>query len=154
MWISSTPNPSSSKSIIISISTSSKRSLSFRFSHQNPVHVSPPCRLHSPVPPPHRVYQKSKANICVFFSSIFYIVSVCSPFSPTWSPFSFTLFIFLSHFMPLIHHLLLSPRGSTVVKVLCYKSEGRWFDPSWCHWIFHWHKILSIALWPWGQLSL
>jgi len=22
--------------------------------------------------------------------------------------------------------------GSTVVKVLCYKSEGRWFDPSWC----------------------
>ena len=27
-------------------------------------------------------------------------------------------------------------RGSTVVKVLCYKSEGRWFDPSWCHWSF------------------
>ena len=24
-------------------------------------------------------------------------------------------------------------RGSTVVKVLCYKSVGRWFDPSWCH---------------------
>jgi len=24
-------------------------------------------------------------------------------------------------------------RDSTVVKVLCYKSEGRWFDPSWCH---------------------
>ena len=23
-----------------------------------------------------------------------------------------------------------------VVKVLCYKSEGRWFDPSWCHWKF------------------
>jgi len=22
-------------------------------------------------------------------------------------------------------------RGSTVVKVLHYKSEGRWFDPSW-----------------------
>ena len=28
-------------------------------------------------------------------------------------------------------------RGSTVVKVLCYTSEGRWFDPSWCQWIFH-----------------
>jgi len=27
-------------------------------------------------------------------------------------------------------------RSSTVVKVLCYKSEGRWFDPSWCHWNF------------------
>jgi hypothetical protein len=24
-------------------------------------------------------------------------------------------------------------RGSTVVKVLSYKSEGRWFDPRWCH---------------------
>ena len=27
-------------------------------------------------------------------------------------------------------------RGSSVVQVLCYKSEGRWFDPSWCQWIF------------------
>ena len=26
--------------------------------------------------------------------------------------------------------------GSTVVKVLCYKLEGRWFDPSLCHWNF------------------
>ena len=31
-------------------------------------------------------------------------------------------------------------RGSTVVKVLCYKSEDRWLDPSWCQWIFHSHK--------------
>jgi len=27
-------------------------------------------------------------------------------------------------------------RGNTVVKALCYKSEGRWFDPGWCHWNF------------------
>jgi len=28
-------------------------------------------------------------------------------------------------------------RGGTVVKVLCYKSKGRWFDPRLCQWIFH-----------------
>ena len=27
-------------------------------------------------------------------------------------------------------------RGSSVVKVLCYKSEGGWFDPNWCYWNF------------------
>ena len=39
-------------------------------------------------------------------------------------------------------------RGSTVVKVLCYKSEGPWFNPSWCQWIFHSRENLPIALWP------
>jgi len=29
---------------------------------------------------------------------------------------------------------IIGDRGGTVVKVLCYKPEGRWFDPSWCHW--------------------
>ena len=27
-------------------------------------------------------------------------------------------------------------RGGTVVKVLCYKSEGLWFDSRCCHWNF------------------
>jgi len=27
-------------------------------------------------------------------------------------------------------------RGSTLVKVLRYKSEGRWLDSRWCHWSF------------------
>ena len=27
-------------------------------------------------------------------------------------------------------------RGGTVVKALNYKSEGRRFDPRWCHWNF------------------
>jgi hypothetical protein len=26
--------------------------------------------------------------------------------------------------------------GGAVVKVLRYKSEGRWFDSRWCHWNF------------------
>jgi hypothetical protein len=32
--------------------------------------------------------------------------------------------------------IIIGDRGSTVVKVLYYKSEGRWFDSRWCHWIF------------------
>ena len=31
---------------------------------------------------------------------------------------------------------IMGDRGGTVVKVLCYKSEGRWFDSRWCHWNF------------------
>jgi len=34
-----------------------------------------------------------------------------------------------------IHTYIVGDRGSTVVNVLCYISEGRWFDPSWCQWI-------------------
>jgi len=33
-------------------------------------------------------------------------------------------------------HKCLGDRGGTVGKVLCYKPEIRWFDPSWCHWNF------------------
>ena len=34
-------------------------------------------------------------------------------------------------------------RGSTVVNVLCHKSEGHWFGPSRCQWIFHSHTFRS-----------
>ena len=33
--------------------------------------------------------------------------------------------------IPMLYNFL-GDRGSTVVKVLCYKSEGRWFDSRWC----------------------
>jgi len=39
----------------------------------------------------------------------------------------------LSYFKILLY---INYRGSTVVKALCYKLEGRWFDPSWCYWNF------------------
>jgi hypothetical protein len=39
--------------------------------------------------------------------------------------------LFLAKVKFLKHSLI-----SAVVKVLCYKLEGRRFDPSWCHWNF------------------
>jgi len=36
-----------------------------------------------------------------------------------------------------ILHLKAWDGCSSVVNVLCYKSEGRCFDPRWCQWIFH-----------------
>jgi len=35
------------------------------------------------------------------------------------------------------YYVVTGDRGCTVVKALCYKSEGRWFDPRLCQWIFH-----------------
>jgi len=45
--------------------------------------------------------------------------------------FSITSYIYIY-----IIYIYSKERGGTVVKVLCYKSEGRWFDSSWCHWNF------------------
>ena len=46
-----------------------------------------------------------------------------------------TMFLFMvKEELHLVHIYIHGERGSTVVKVLCYKSEGRWFDPSWCQW--------------------
>jgi hypothetical protein len=35
-----------------------------------------------------------------------------------------------------LHNTAGTADGGTVVKVLRYKSEGRWFDSKWCHWDF------------------
>ena len=39
-------------------------------------------------------------------------------------------------------------RGSSVDKALCYKSEGRWLDPSWCHWNFSLTKSFRLHCGP------
>jgi len=43
--------------------------------------------------------------------------------------------LLILHFSNLF--MITGDRSSTVVKVACYKSEGRWFDPGWCQWILH-----------------
>ena len=59
--------------------------------------------------------------LCLF--SKFYPYSFCASFLP----------LFLIFLPP---SLSLVDRCSTVVKVLRYKLEGRWFDPRGCHWNF------------------
>jgi len=44
-------------------------------------------------------------------------------------------FVFTVLHLTAYHHYT-ADRGGKVVKVLCYKSVGRWLDPSWCQWIF------------------
>ena len=38
--------------------------------------------------------------------------------------------IYFNTFIIILYMFRVGDRGSTVVKVLCYKSEGHWFDPS------------------------
>ena len=53
-------------------------------------------------------------------------------------------------------HLYLQWMGIAVSQVLCCATNRKVAGsiPAGVIGIFHWHKILSIALWPWGWLSL
>jgi hypothetical protein len=63
---------------------------------------------------------------------IFYFVKNVSPYHVSRK-------INTSKFFDIVNYAIRDnngDRGGTVVKVLCYKSEGRWFDPNRCHWKF------------------
>jgi len=61
-------------------------------------------------------------SICVLRMLTYFLVCDCG------------LWKFVSNLIS--YYELFGDRGSTVVKVLCYKSEGRWFDSRLCHWNF------------------
>jgi hypothetical protein len=66
-----------------------------------------------------------------------------------WSPGSYNMILFADCVSTNISYTFLcsyiyvhtiltqvTADGGTVVKVLYYKSEGRWYDSRWCHWNF------------------
>ena len=71
---------------------------------------------------------KHKQNISSFALTLFHLKC-----KPSHNQFSVTAFLVKK---VICTYILSGDRGSTVVKVLRYKSEGRWFDPSQCHWNF------------------
>ena len=90
----------------------------------------------------------SSQKFCVHFCFLW-----CTPHAPTVSVF-FILSLqwclakrkVTPHYAVFPNLLLLPLRGkcsphhlfpnNLFPYLLCYKSEGRWFDPSWCHWNF------------------
>ena len=57
-----------------------------------------------------------------------------SPYMPHASLISCSWILSSYYFMNSTNYK--GDRGVTVVKALCYKPEGRWFDSRWCHWNF------------------
>jgi hypothetical protein len=86
----------------------------------------------------------SKANIILFV--LFKDLLSGSKYGDTREEKKIILITFYTYFLSVINVCryciqLLIVRITTllkrvVVKVLCYKSEGRWFDPRWCQWVF------------------
>ena len=54
-------------------------------------------------------------------------------FSFLFQPTMHNIYIYIYIYFDFNNIYIIGDRSSTVVKVLCYKLEGHWFNPSWCH---------------------
>ena len=71
---------------------------------------------------------------CMMLRDIWYDIWYIMIWYDVWCYMIYDIYIYIY----LLTAIGLTPGGSgdrvvTVVKVLCYKSEGRYFDPTWCH---------------------
>jgi len=89
------------------------------FPHPNTVHTS--------ILPRHPT---CPSHLIIYSMTLILFDKECSPRSSSLcSLHQYTVSSFVLGPNILLSTLLSGDRGSSVVKVLCYKSEGRWFDP-------------------------
>ena len=105
---------------------SSEASASCPYSLQHPSNLSPNFLTSSITPSSHLSFCLHLCLLPSTTASGTLLVALCSSI-PITCPAYFNRLILI----------YVTGSFSLVVKVLCYKSEGRWFDPSWCQWIFH-----------------
>ena len=70
----------------------------------------------------------------ISWKSIQWELSCFTPIKNNRQNYSSVLYTFTNKYIQ--SYTFIGHRGGTVVKVLCYKSEGRWFDSRWFHWTF------------------
>ena len=77
-----------------------------------------------------RLYVSKCSSGCQYFVTS----GVCHYLFISFHPYSHI--VILGLLIKIITGSKTGDRVGMVVKVLCYKSEGRWFDSRWCHWNF------------------
>ena len=73
---------------------------------------------------------------CIVYCMVLYIIWYCILYYILYCILYGIVLHIVLYCILYYYSLQLGDSGSTVVKLLRYKSEGRWFDSSWFHWNF------------------